>query len=256
MLRCVITNDDGVDAPGLQALHAAMDGLAEVVVVAPATEWSGSGHAAPAREAIRVERRDHPALGVVFVVHGSPADCARLALADLVRPRPDILIAGINHGGNVGVDVYYSGTVAAAREASIMGCPAIAISQLVRRELPEDWAVTTARARCILDRMLNSLVPTDSAMLWNVNIPHLPPGAAPRGVVQAPLATTPVDLRYERLDEDPQQIRYQYLGRYSNREKPEGTDVAFLFDDWITLTPLALDVTRTCASPGRMEWSV
>lgn len=261
MIRCVITNDDGVDAPGLRALYAALRGLADVLVVAPAAEWSTRGHNAPSREPIRVERRECADMGDVFVVHAQPADCVRLAFAELAGPHPDVVVSGINHGGNCGVDLYYSGTVAAAREAAILGCPAIAISQLVRKGLAVDWGESTARARVILQRLFGESPHGGPARLWNVNLPHLPPGQRPKGIVRAPMATTPLEIVYEQAGPPSLQAAgasgvYRYTGSYFRRPAPSGTDVAYLFGDWVTITELTTDLTNAscvCAEGEYVE---
>jgi 5'/3'-nucleotidase len=259
-IRCVITNDDGIDAPGLRALYAALRELADVTVVAPSLEWSTRGHNAPSRDPIHVEHRDDPEMGRVFVVHAQPADCVRLALAELVRPAPDAVIAGINRGGNVGVDLFYSGTVAAAREAAILGCPAIAISQLVRKDMPVDWGVATARARRLLRHLLAALRDDRPARLWNVNLPHLPPGGRPKGVIKAPMATSPLQIRYEQLDAPPpsggERSVYRYAGAYFQRPQPPGTDLEYLFADWATITELTNDLTNASTDRAELSWTL
>jgi 5'-nucleotidase len=254
-------NDDGIAAPGLRALYAALRGLADVTVVAPATEWSTRGHNAPGREPIVVEGRNDSEMGRVFVVHAPPADCTRLALAELLHPRPEVVISGINRGSNAGVDLYYSGTVAAAREAAILGYPAIAISQLVRKELTVDWAIATPRARVVLQHLLAELPPAGPPRLWNVNLPHLPPGQRPKGIIKVPMATTPLQIRYERTAPTPAsaegaQSVYRYAGAYLERPRPPGTDVDCVFDDWVTITELTTDLTSASADRAEMAWNV
>ncbi len=258
-IRCVITNDDGNDAPGLRALYAALRGLADVAVVAPSTEWSTRGHNAPSRDPLRVERRDDPEMGRVFVVHAPPADCVRLALCELIRPAPDVVIAGINRGSNVGVDVFYSGTVAAAREAAILGYPAIAISQLVRKEMPVDWNAAATFARRLLEHLLAELSGARPVPLWNVNLPHLPPGGRPRGIVKVPMATSPLQICYEALDPPDasasgEPSTYRYSGAYFRRPQPAGTDIEYLFADWATITELTNDLTDASLERAELTW--
>lgn len=263
-MRCVICNDDGVDAPGLRALFAALRTFADVTAVAPATEYSGVGHGAPPGEPIEVERRHDAEMGDVFVVHARPADCARLAVRELVRPRPDVLVSGINRGGNVGVDMYYSGTMAAAREAVVLGVPAVAISRLVRKELPDDWPATSALAAAVLRTLLRELDGDrrggnggeSRARLWNVNLPHLPHGGRPKGVVRAPMATSPTSIAYDRREEAGGRIIFTYRGAFMERVAPPGTDVAWLFDDWVTVTPVQLDLTMPPTKTARLDWSL
>ncbi len=260
-IRCVITNDDGIDAPGLRALYAALRGLADVAVVAPALEWSTRGHNAPGRDPLRVERRNDPEMGRVFVVHAPPADCVRLALCELIRPVPDAVIAGINRGSNVGVDVFYSGTVAAAREAAILGRPAIAISQLVRKDMPVDWNVATTFAHRLLKHLLAELPNARPVPLWNVNLPHLPPGGRPKGIIKVPMATSPLQMCYEPVDPPDAPAggepgTYRYSGAYFRRPQPAGTDIAYLFADWATITELTNDLTDAPAAGVEPAWTL
>lgn len=256
-MRCVITNDDGIDAPGLGALHRALRELAqEVIVVAPAASCSGVGHGAPPGEPITVETRTDPVFGRAYAVHAKPADCARLALLELVSPRPDLVVSGINRGANVGVDVYYSGTVAAAREAAILGVPAIAVSQFIREEIDEDWDVVARRTAAVLRRLLAIRHPLGLSVLWNVNLPHVPPGVSPKGVAQVPAAVAPTDLRFDATPGENGRSVYRYVGRFTEREAPSGTDVAYLFDDWVTLTPLRLDTTGAGLRREELDWKL
>jgi 5'-nucleotidase len=130
-LKIVVTNDDGYDQPGLAALVEAVKALGEVTVVAPATPQSNVGHRVTMREPIRVEQPDRH----TYVVHATPADCTRLAVKQLV-PDVDWVVAGINPGANLGSDVYQSGTVAASREAAILGIRAAAVSQYIAPDSP------------------------------------------------------------------------------------------------------------------------
>jgi 5'/3'-nucleotidase SurE len=128
-MRFLITNDDGYDAPGLMALYRALKPLGEVTVVAPLTCHSSKGHAVDTKNALRVERRHVDPYGPIHIAHASPADCIRVGLKHVMQEKPDFVIAGINPGANLGVDMFYSGTAAAAREAALLGVPAIALSR-------------------------------------------------------------------------------------------------------------------------------
>ncbi len=248
----LISNDDGFDAPGLQALYRALSGLARVSVVAPAKGVSSAGHGVTDRRPIRVERRDVQPFGVIHVVDALPADCVRLALTELLDPRPDWVVAGINRGGNLGVDVFYSGTVAVAREAAFLGLPAVAVSQYLRAGVTEiDWPRATEWTRSVLERIFAA--PADRRPpIWNVNLPSLPPSEQPRGIITAPMALTPLQIRYQRQEEDAGRggMTYQFAGQYSERPAPPGTDVSHAFGGHITLTPLSLDLTCTDADGG------
>src|SRR5215212_1249585 len=145
----LLTNDDGWDAPGLEALRKAAEGLGTCRVVAPCGPHSGCGHRVTTHEPIAVERRPDGRI----VVAGTPADCVRLALHHLA---PDVswVLSGINAGGNLGTDVHHSGTVAAVREAVIHGRPGIAISHYIARGRPIDWPAAARRAAAVLRDLL------------------------------------------------------------------------------------------------------
>ena len=176
-MRLLLTNDDGITAPGLRALETAARVLGEVVVVAPVACHSGCGHRVTTDEPIRLERQgpEHLAL------HGTPADCVRVALHEIV-PTVDWVLAGINAGGNLGADVHHSGTVAAVREAVLHGLPGIAFSHYRRRGLPFDWERAGHWALAVLRDLLEQ--PQVPGVFWNVNLPHLDPSDADRFLAQ------------------------------------------------------------------------
>ena len=253
--RVLISNDDGFDAPGLAALHAALSGLADVSVVAPARGVSSAGHGVTDRRPIRVERRDVEPFGTIHVVDALPADCVRLALIELLDHRPDWVVSGINRGGNLGVDVFYSGTVAVAREAAFLGVPAVAVSQYLRAGLDEpDWERATEWTHSVLERLFAE--PADGRPpIWNVNLPSLERSEEPRERVIAPMALTPLEIRFERPKDDadpgPKGELYQFAGQYGQRPAPPGTDVHYAFNGHVTLTPLSLDLTCGGATTGQ-----
>ena len=262
-MRITLTNDDGYDAPGLRALYeavAAWNGV-EVEVVAPARVQSGKSHSLSNAFSCRVI--DRPSMGRVTVVDGTPADCVRCALTRSDRPRPDWILAGINRGGNLGVDIYYSGTVAAAREAAICGIKAIAISQLVVSGEDDDWPTARGAADGVLaalcqpDRCPPAAVDGDlfeqtrrqvadlgtgdgaTTVCWNVNLPKCPAGTAMTGVRLVPASTDPLPLDYDRAEQDDGTHRLAYAGRYADRITTPGTDVHIVFHHGIAISPLA-----------------
>jgi 5'-nucleotidase len=226
-MRLLLTNDDGIDAPGLAALCEAARGLGELVVVAPHVCHSSGSHRVTTDAPIRLARLG----GDRFAVEGTPADCVRIALSGLAGA-VDAVLAGINAGGNLGADVYVSGTVAAAREAALLGRPAIAVSQYRKRGLPFDWA----RAATWVAPLLRDLLarPWQPGSLWNVNLPHLEAAASPP-VVFCPLDWSPLPIRFDR-DGD----HYLYAGDYHNRPRRQGSDVDVCFAGRISVTRLVL----------------
>lgn len=225
-LRLLLTNDDGIDAPGLRALEGVARSLGEVTIVAPAREWSGCGHRVTTHESIAVEERGPRE----FAVHGTPADCVRLALHTLA-PEFDLALAGINRGGNLGVDVHYSGTVAAAREAALHGRRGIAISHYLARRREIDWGQA---ARLVEHALKDVIELTRERPLWNVNLPHLEAGAPLPRIVIAPVDPSPLPLDFERSGDG-----HSYRGNYHARARRPDHDVAVCFGGEIAISALA-----------------
>ncbi len=247
-MHILVCNDDGLDAPGLAALHRACDSLGKVSVVAPATEQSTTGHTVNLRRPVRVREHHHPSFGRVFAVEGSPADCVRLAVAELIEQPIDLVASGINRGANLGVDVYYSGTVAGAREAAILGLSAVAVSQYVVRGHDVDWD----RASRLTQRLLREWLPRSgacnrgrpggAARLWNVNLPAARPGKTELAVCLVAQSTDPMPNQYCRSEDEDSPL-YTYCGPYAQRSARSGTDVATVFAGDIAVTPLSLGST-------------
>jgi len=229
----LVTNDDGVSAAGLVALRQSLLGLGDLVVVAPATQQSATSHSITLVRPLR-----HEAFGDdVHSVDGTPADCVYLALFEdrFLPRRPDLVVSGINHGNNLGSDVFYSGTVAGAREAAMRGIRALAFSYAGS----SGFDVCAPLVRDMVERMLRAEVPIGQTPLLNVNFP---PGPA-RGVVPTTLGR---QLYAERVVArlDPGNREYFWIGGEVVHESvEEGTDVAALRDGFASVTPLVLEAT-------------
>ncbi len=228
MRRLILTNDDGFDAPGLAALESATSGLGEATIVAPSGPQSGCGHAVTTGRPFA--SRTLPSGG--FAVEGTPADCVRLALHHLVE-RADWVLSGINAGGNLGADVFHSGTVAAVREAVLHGVPGIAISHYIARGRPIDWGMAAIRAANVLKLLLDR--PWTPGTFWNVNLPHPEPGGPEPRIVDCPLDPSPLPLKY-KLEGN----QAHYSGDYQGRARRPGSDVDVCFGGNIAITLLTL----------------
>lgn len=227
-MRFLLTNDDGFDAPGLEALRTAAPGE-ESLVVAPAVEQSGKSHSVTTHAPLRLEERG----GDRWALDGSPADCVRVALHRF-PDKFDCVLAGINSGGNLGVDVYHSGTVGAVREAAVHGIPAVAVSHYRNRTLSaEDWERAAGWVRPILEKLLAN--GTGPGVFWNINLPCLEPGEAVPDVVECPLDLAPLPLGFR---EDGDGLRY--AGVYQQRGRTPGSDVDVCFGGRIAVTRLQL----------------
>jgi 5'-nucleotidase len=235
-MRFLLTNDDGIEAPGLRALEDAARQLGDVLVAAPASPQSGCGHRVTTDAPLRLQRLAADRVAVF----GTPADCVRLALFGLLGPF-DWVLSGVNAGGNLGADVYHSGTVAAVREAALHGRPGVALSQYRRRDLPDDWDATSRRVAGVLRLLLAQAHP--AGVYWNVNLPHAPPGAAAPEVVFCPLELAPLPLSYRSAGD-----AHRYNGDYHRRARTVGSDVDVCFGGNIAVTQLILEGAERAAS--------
>jgi len=221
-LAILLTNDDGIDAPGL---HILTQVLPNALVAAPHTQFSGCGHQITTQHPIPVEPRSPHR----YAVQGTPVDCVRLTLAHW-QPDTAWVIAGVNQGANLGVDLYQSGTVAAVREAALHRVPAIALSQYQQRGEAIDWQRTQRWSEHVLQILLQKPAP---GSFWNVNFPHLPPTAPEPEVVFCPPCTQPLPIRYTAT---PQGFLYQ--GVYQQRPYDPAADVAVCFGGKIAISQI------------------
>jgi len=227
-MRLLLTNDDGVDAPGLEALRAAALHLGEPVIVAPVETLSGCSHRVTTHEPIRVGER---APGR-FAVEGTPADCVRVGLHEIV-PDAAWVLSGINAGGNLGADVWHSGTVAAVREAVLHGFPGIAVSHFRKKGTQYNWDEAARWVVPVLRRLMAR--PWRPGLFWNVNLPHLESGDAMPEFTTCPLDPAPLPLSFRRDGE-----LFHYDGDYHERQRQPGTDVDVCFRGGIAVTEIAL----------------
>ncbi len=228
-MQFLLTNDDGIKAPGLAALVASASSLGAPIVVAPAGPQSGVSHAVTWHGGVRIEPRGEQR----FAIHGTPADCTRLGLLHLV-PEAKWILSGINHGANLGADVYYSGTVAAVREALLHGWPGIAFSHYRREGFEFDWA----RAERWITPILQDLLarPIEQGVFYNVNLPVLAPDAPEPEVIWCPLDPKPLPLNYRHEEES----GLYFAGDYSLRGRTPGADVDVCFGGNIAITAVRL----------------
>ena len=227
-MKIVVTNDDGFGEPGIEALMMALEPLGDVIVVAPKEPHSFAGHRVTLRKTIAVEQTDSNA----FIVDGTPADCTRLALKTLA-PDADWVVAGINPGGNLGTDVYQSGTVAAAREAAILGVKGLAISQYVSRSGSIDWAHTQKHSAGIISKLISQRL--RPGQYWNVNLPHPLNGEVPPDHVVCDLDRNAHDYTYVKDDNG-----YRFKGVMHDRPRDVGADVDVCFGGRISVTLLEI----------------
>lgn len=238
-MEVLISNDDGVQSAGLLALKRSLERVGLVHVFAPDRNWSAAGHSRLLHEPLTVRTVRLADGSTVQVSNGTPADCVALALMGLIPGRPDLVVSGINRGPNVGSDVTYSGTVAAAMEAVLFGVPAMAISL----DGYSDWdfacAAELAR-RLVLEVGRRGLPP---GILLNVNVPNRPVEEI-RGVALTRLGRRIYRDELELIEEDEHQRRYRLGGPPPTGELIPGTDLAALAAGYISITPLHMDLTE------------
>ena len=225
-MTIILTNDDGIDAPGIRALQQAVTG--ESVIVAPPTQYSGCGHQVTTQRGMKLEKRSIRE----YVLDGTPVDCTRVAITQIAT-NTKLVLSGINAGGNMGTDVYISGTVAAVREAAIHGIPGIAISHWIKRPLVIDWEVASRWTSRVLKDLLSRPAPPCS--FWNVNLPHLEPDQPEPKIILCEPSIAPLPVNY-RIEDD----MYYYHGEYAKRDRHPGTDVDICFSGNIAVTLIRL----------------
>lgn len=243
-MRILVSNDDGVHAEGIRALSEALAACGEVIVVAPDRNRSGASHSLTLEVPLRVTRIAETGY---HAVKGTPTDCVHLAVNELVRPEPDMVVAGVNHGANLGDDVIYSGTVAAATEGRHLGFPSLAISLVGKTH----FATAAHYAAQLVKGMMVHPLPADQIL--NVNVPDLPLDQI-KGIKVTRLGNR---HRAESVicSEDPRGQPIYWIGPPgSQQDAGEGTDFAAIEQGYVSITPLTIDMTAYSSLAGLGAW--
>jgi 5'-nucleotidase len=236
----LVTNDDGIYAPGIKALYQELADLGEVAVVAPDTEQSAVGHSISLSNPLRVNKITLDGGVQGWSVTGTPADCVKIALAELLPQRPDLVVSGINLGPNVGINVLYSGTVSAATEATILGLKAMAFS--LNTYMNADFATAARLARQVLERF-RDWSGWQQKICLNINLPALPEDQI-QGIKIVHQDTGPLVEHFERRI-DPRERVYYWLAEINKRRNLDlDTDYGALQAGYITVTPICFDLTH------------
>jgi len=234
-MRILLTNDDGIFAPGLAAIYEQLVKIGQVTVAAPANSQSGASHRITYKGPLVCNKVDINGQLAGYSVQGSPADCVKLALMELLAEPVDLLVSGINNGANVGINVYYSGTVAAAMEAAFFRIPAVAMSLASEEQMDFE----AAAGYCT--EILKKLMPLTGPEVININIPLLSKGR-PRGIRVAPQSTEGFEEHYIRQEDEHGRAFFQLAGG-AHRAEAEATDTTSLAENFITVTALHFDMT-------------
>ena len=253
MPHILITNDDGVQAPALQALAQALKQVGHVTIFAPDHNWSAAGHTKTMHKPLRITQAALPDGTPLYVTTGTPSDCVGLAVLGVLPELPDLVVSGINNGSNLGHDVTYSGTVAAALEGAVAGLPAIAASQDLAPGFQADLAFAAGVVARLAGRVLAEGLPPNS--LLNVNFPALPANQV-RGIQVTRLGKRIYrDVLIERRD--PKGQPYYWIGGDPPDGEPlEGTDIGALAQGYISVTPLNLDMTDQAQLAKLQDWGL
>ena len=248
-MRILLCNDDGIDAPGLQCLEEVASEFGEVYVVAPSEEQSAMSHAfslrRPLRAISRGERR--------WAVTGTPADCVYLALKAVLPVMPDLVLSGVNHGSNLGKDVPYSGTAAAAREGCYGGLPSIAFSLFTEPGGPVRWDTASHCVRDMLKRFDPAQAVHPDAFL-NVNIPNIPVSEI-QGLKATRLGKRFYEERTERRTDIRGRDYYWIGGPHSHFEGDDTTDGVAVSKGWVSVSPVDTLPTHDASLPAIQGWT-
>ncbi|MCD6310775.1 MAG: 5'/3'-nucleotidase SurE [Candidatus Eremiobacteraeota bacterium] len=251
-MQILVTNDDGIYAEGLDLLVTELKKIARIMVVAPDRERSATGHSLTFFDPVRLTLVESKKGNKVYACSGTPSDCVLIGVLDLMDPRPDLVIAGINHGGNLGDDITYSGTVSAAIEGLIQGIPSFAISIVGgEAEMHYDYAAFFA---CKLARAIMRYGMPENTLL-NVNVPNLETKDIKGWMFTCQGRTTYDQRIVKRMD--PRGVEYYWIaGATPHGEPDEGTDFYAIKNGYISITPLHLDLTNFKAIDNLKGWKI
>lgn len=238
-MKILVSNDDGIYSKGIFALAEALKQLGEVIVVAPLTEQSAVGHAITMKIPLRVTKH-YRGGGHFFgyAVDGTPADCIKMGIRNIMQEQPDLVVSGINHGSNTAINIIYSGTVSAAREAAIMDVPAIAVS--VASHEVDDFSYAAKVAKIISAKVLNEGLPKGTML--NVNIPNLPEDKI-KGILVTKQGLSKWDDIYEKRVDPYGKDYYWLTGNLINTDTELDRDQFAVQNNYVSVTPIHFDLT-------------
>ncbi len=250
-LRILVTNDDGIFAPGLLALKQALQPLGDVFVLAPERPRSATGHAVTLHKPLRIHEVELADGSRAWASNGTPTDCVTLAFDVLMEQQADVAVAGINDGANLGWDITYSGTVMAALEAAILGIPALAVSVATDGAPVLTFEPAGVLARSLAER-LAAHGPVEASLI-NVNVPNLPTGAIKGTRVTQQGRREYTDRTVTRTD--PRDKPYYWIsGMLKDDPRENGSDISAVRSGYISVTPIEIDMTAHAMMPTVESW--
>ncbi|MDA3862153.1 MAG: 5'/3'-nucleotidase SurE [Melioribacteraceae bacterium] len=250
-MKILVSNDDGIGSVGINLLVEELRKVGDVVVIAPATEQSAAGHSITMKNPLRVKEHfvDNKFFG--YAINGTPADCVKIGIKNILEEKPDLVISGINNGSNAAINVIYSGTVSAAREAAIMDVPAMAISVDSHTPKHYEYAAKLAKklAKFICEKKLRT------GTLLNVNVPDLPEEEIAGISVTRQGETRWDDFYEERID--PYGEKYYWLtGKMDYQDIENDRDVIALKNGYVSITPVHFDLTDFTMLETMKNWEL
>ncbi|MBF0292027.1 MAG: 5'/3'-nucleotidase SurE [Nitrospinae bacterium] len=250
-MKILLSNDDGINAKGIEAMRDALEKIGDVFVVAPETEMSAVGHAITITDPLRVRRvmRDGALFGIA--VDGTPADCVKIAARAILTERPDIVVSGINQGQNVATNVIYSGTVSAATEGMILGIPSIAISlaSFTSRDFSAAAEYGVKMVRMVLEKGL------PEGVLLNVNVPAIPADKI-KGVKVCRMGISKFREVFDKRVDPKQNDYYWQGGEMVLYKEDSDADIGFLEEGYVTVTPIHFDLTHREFMENMKGWGL
>jgi 5'-nucleotidase len=248
----LVTNDDGISAPGIKALIAAVSHLGEVVIVAPDSPQSAMGHAVTISKPLRLEKTTIHEPLLAYQCSGTPADCVKIAVDKVLHRKPDLLVSGINHGSNSSINILYSGTMSAAVEGGIEGIPSVGFS-LCDFSFEADFSLAAKIAANVAENILNNGLP--QGVLLNVNIPKLSEDQF-KGVKICRQAWAKWEEDFDER-KDPNGKSYYWLtGKFVNYDKGDDTDEWALANGYASVVPVHFDLTAHNALSYLHQWTI
>ena len=250
----LVTNDDGITAPGIRALIEVMNTIGDVYVVAPDAPQSAMGHAITINDTLYCNRmkvaKEEPQ--VEYSCSGTPVDCVKIAVNEILKRKPDLCVSGVNHGSNSSINVIYSGTMSAAVEAGTLGIPAIGFS-LLDYSLEADFEPTKKYIKLLVNQCLNKGLP--SGVVLNVNIPKLPENEI-KGVRVCRQANAHWEEKFDKRTNPLGRDYYWLTGEFINDDKGKDTDEWALHNGYVSVVPVQFDLTAHHAIKDINTWDI
>jgi 5'/3'-nucleotidase len=250
-LKILVTNDDGIDSTGIAALKKSMSEIGEVTVVAPRQEQSAVGHGITMQIPLRVQEYYINGTFFGYAVDGTPADCIKIGMRNILKETPDLVVSGINHGSNTAINIIYSGTVSGAREAAIMDVPSIAVS--VANHSVKDFSYAAEIAKMLALKIKEHGLPLGT--LLNVNVPDIPESKI-AGILVTKQGKSKWDDTYEKRVDPYGKDYYWLTGSMTDVDKGLEFDQVAIKNNYVAITPIHFDLTDYDTYQKLKSWNI